>query len=395
MPYTEQAIKISELIARYIQQDLTLEEQKELDNWIDSNPANKILFSNITNEAVLKNELMLLKTASPEKQWQRIQIALASSVAPVVPMKHRSQTKWIAVASIMFLVVCSAIIYQLSNNDRQKKGNTREQIITEIKPGSNKASLQLADGSVIMLDSVANGALTNHNTVKVIKLDGKLTYSGKTEKPNELSYNTVTTPRGGKYQLELSDGSIVWLNAASSLRFPISFTGNERKVEVTGEAYFQVSKNAQKPFKVVVPGKGEIEVLGTQFNVNSYTDEEAVNTTLVEGKVKFSAVNGESKNLKPGQQVSMNNKLSVKEVDLDEVIAWKTGWFNFNRSEITVIMRQISRWYDVDVVFEDEPLNKTFSGVVNRNNNLTDVLKVMEKVGVRFKIEGKKIVVLH
>jgi ferric-dicitrate binding protein FerR (iron transport regulator) len=215
--------------------------------------------------------------------------------------------------------------------------------------------------------------------------------------PTEVLYNTVSTPRGGQYQLTLSDGSKVWLNASSSLRFPTAFPGTERRVEITGEAYFEVAGNESKPFVVDIAGKGEVEVLGTQFNINAYEDEPAIKTTLLEGKVKVSESNGsQSSVLKPGQQAQLANGIRVMDnVDMEEIMAWKTGWFYFDRQELPAIMRQVSRWYDVDVRYEGRISKKSFSGIVGRDNDIKDVLKIMENAGIRFRIEGSSITVLQ
>jgi len=222
-----------------------------------------------------------------------------------------------------------------------------------------------------------------------------ITYNSSNNR-SEAVYNTIKTPRGGQYQLVLADGSQVWLNAASSIRFPVDFTEKVRKVEITGEAYFEIKKDAAKPFIVTIPGKGQVEVLGTHFNINAYDDENTLNTTLIEGSVKFIADNGESVKLKPGQQAQLSSSVSVlNDADIDKIIAWKTGWFNFDRADITTIMRQVSRWYDVEVVYEGQVSKKTFSGIVSRSQQIAEVLKIMEKAGVKFRIEGKKITVLR
>jgi ferric-dicitrate binding protein FerR (iron transport regulator) len=209
----------------------------------------------------------------------------------------------------------------------------------------------------------------------------------------------VFTGRGNQDQLELSDGTIVWLNAASSIRFPISFAGSERKVEITGEAYFEVAKDAKRPFRVMVQsaqGSSEVEVLGTHFNINAYDDEEAVKTTLLEGAIKLSRKQA-TQLLKPGQQARYDaqSALSVNAgVDVEKVVAWKNVSFVFDHQDIRSIMRQISRWYDVDIVYQGVPTNETFSGIVSRKSDVWKVLKIMQANGVHFSIEGRKIIVL-
>ena len=260
-------------------------------------------------------------------------------------------------------------------------------------PGRDNAILTLSDGTTIVLDSAANGTLAKEGAMQIAKQNGQISYTG-TAKAAVPVYNTISTARGNQYQVVLADGSNVWLNAASSIRFPAAFSGSERRVQITGEAYFEVAHNAAAPFKVDVNGM-EITVLGTHFNVNAYSDEASVKTTLLEGAVKL-AKGTAAGVLKPGQQAALGNdgKFAIRsDVDLDETVAWKNGVFIFNRRSLQNIMRQISRWYDVEVVYEGNP-GGTFSGVVSRQENISQVLKIMEVNGVRFKLDGRKIIVL-
>jgi ferric-dicitrate binding protein FerR (iron transport regulator) len=394
MQVPEQAIRNADLIVKYLRQTITPDEQQELDQWLATKPEYAALFSDITNEQILKQELTIAGSVSAEEAWKRLSEKIATPApAVVVPIKKGIRKWWMAAAAV-FAAVLLITIYQLLPGSSGGKQKVSEDLASNIQPGGDRALLRLADGSVIVLDSAANGNLADQGAVKVIKLDGKLTYLGNEPGTGEPTYNTITTPRGGQYQLVLSDGSVVWLNAASSLRFPVVFTGNERRVEITGEAYFEVAKNAKQPFKVAVAGRGEVEVLGTHFNINAYADEATINTTLLEGSVKVTAKGATPVQLKPGQQAQMGSSVSViNNVDTEEVIAWKTGWFSFDRTDIATIMRQVSRWYNVDVVFDGQPGKRTFSGVVSRSNSMAEVLKIMEKAGVRFHIEGKKVTV--
>jgi ferric-dicitrate binding protein FerR (iron transport regulator) len=265
----------------------------------------------------------------------------------------------------------------------------------DVDPGGNKATLTLADGSVILLDEAKNGVLAQQGAAKVIKLDGKLLYDPAFDIRGKMVYNTISTPKGGQYQLELPDGSLVWLNATSSIRFPTSFTEKERRVEITGEAYLEVAKKPGKPFVVTV-NSSEIQVLGTHFNINAYGDEDNLRTTLLEGSIKF--VNGNTSHiLHPGQQSQLTKDRTVNvvsKVDVDDVIAWKNGLFSFENAGIEAIMRQLARWYDVDVDFRGRT-DDLFIAEMNRNIKLSDVLKALELTGkIRFEIEGKKIIVM-
>ena len=386
------SLRIALLIEKYLKDNLTPEESIELNNWLSASDENKALFTKLTNENYLQGELQFFEQLSTEDGRQKVakQTWQGSKTISI------NRKRWWYAAAAAVLIAGTFTVYQLSNKPNIKKETAGTGTIKQdVSPGGNKAVLTLSDGSTIILDSAANGNLANQGNVKVIKLDGKLTYSGKEKGTGETSYNTITTPRGGQYQLVLSDGSAVWLNAASSLKFPVAFGGKERKVEVSGEAYFEIAKNSSMPFKVTILGKGEVEVLGTRFNINAYSDEEVVRTTLLEGSINVSLTNGTSVRLLPGQQAKMNNSISIQSnVDTDEIIAWKTGWFNFDHTDISSIMRQVSRWYDVDVVFQGQPGKKTFSGIVSRDNKISEVLKIMEKAGVVFRIEGKQITVL-
>ncbi|MFT3705181.1 MAG: FecR family protein [Agriterribacter sp.] len=261
-----------------------------------------------------------------------------------------------------------------------------------IKPGGNKALLTLADGSTITLDSAANGNLAEQGGVSVVKLaNGQLMYRAADTKSTEPIFNTLSTPRGGQYQLQLPDGSKVWLNASSSITYPASFSDSERKVVMSGEAYFEVVKNPSKPFKVYMRGNDgqvnehHVEVLGTHFNVNNYQDEPAAVVTLLEGAVKI-----DNSSLKPGEAYS---KGGVSKVNAEEAIAWKNGYFQFEQADIKAVMRQIARWYDVDVRYEGNIPERKFGGDILRDSELADVLKGLEVSQVHFRMEGRNLII--
>ncbi|HEY0177911.1 MAG TPA: FecR domain-containing protein [Pedobacter sp.] len=269
----------------------------------------------------------------------------------------------------------------------------------DVAPGGNKATLTLADGRKIILDNKGKGEIAEQSGVKIRKTsDGQLVYtiSGSVA-VNPDTYNSIVTPRGGQYQIILPDGTRVWLNASSSLKFPAAFTGKERKVELSGEAYFEVAKNPVRPFKVITD-KEEVEVLGTHFNINSYSNESTTRTALFEGSVKVTSNSSRiSKMLKPGQQSLIHeNMLEVAGVDADEALAWKNGLFIFNNETLESIMRKVSRWYDVDVVYKSEEVRQdVFGGSVSRFGNVSEVLRMLEITGnVRFGIEENRIIVM-
>jgi ferric-dicitrate binding protein FerR (iron transport regulator) len=261
--------------------------------------------------------------------------------------------------------------------------------VQDAMPGGNKAVLTLSGGQKIVLDSTGNGQVAVQGASRVHQAgEGRLVYerlqTGETLK-NTPVYNTLTTPRGGQYRLTLSDGTQVWLNAASSITYPTAFTADSRDVQMTGEVYFEVASNINKPFRVRTGGE-EIDVLGTTFNVNAYTDEAAVRTSLLEGAVKV-----RGKLLRPGQ-ACMNGQVFT--ADVDKAIAWKRGYFDFNGADIFSVMRQISRWYDVEVIYKSDIPDIRFGGEVKRDLDLSEVLRFLENLGVHFSIRDKQLTVM-
>ena len=283
-----------------------------------------------------------------------------------------------------------------SGNKKRLADKSAALILKDIPPGGNKAVLTLSDGSTIVLNDAKNGYLAAQGSAEIVKLaNGHLAYKTGGNAGAELLYNTITTPVGGQYQLTLSDGTTVRLNAASSIRFPANFVGKERQVAITGEAYFEVAKNAAMPFIVNVKDMS-VKVLGTHFNVMAYDEEKVVKTTLLEGKVNV--VKGEEKAaITPGQQataVEGKKQFKIKEVDIDEATAWISGFFQFENADVKTIMRQLSRWYDIDVVYQNTGDNRRFGGRMSRNQNLSEVLNVLELNDLHFKTEGRTVVVL-
>ena len=334
------------------------------------------------------------------------------------PAKAKHVRLWaqrMAAACVIGLVALSTFLW-IKNNPKQPVAETKTNSNiqkNDVAPGGDKAVLTLADGSTIVLDSAQNGALAQQGNTRVIKINGKLNYNASGKGTDEILYNTIATPRGGQYQVELSDGTKVWLNAASSIRFPAVFAANERIVEVSGEVYFEVAHldlsinnmDAKKattkvPFivKIKAPSGnvGQVEVLGTHFNINAYDDESIVKTTLLEGSVKF-IKDGANTMLKPGQQSQLlkNGQLNVADgVDVDKVVAWKNGFFDFDGSDFETIARQLARWYDVEVVY-NRKIDDLFHAEIPRDTKLSDVIKALELTGkVRFEINGKKIIVM-
>lgn len=314
-------------------------------------------------------------------------------------LRLSSFTRIAVAAGVIGLLITSAYLYLNSKNTKAPEVAKAkyQQLKNDVPPGGNRATLTLADGSIIDLADAQNGALAEQGNSRVIKIGGKLAYNTSSENEVEIVYNIVSTPKGGQYQIELPDGTQVWLNAASSLRFPTSFTGKERRVEImNGEAYFEVAKNKKMPF-IVRLNSAEIQVLGTHFNVMAYAEEATVKTTLLEGSIKF-VQQQRGLLLKPGEQIQLSKDGSTKiesDVDTDQVVAWKNGLFQFDNSDIETVMRQLSRWYDVSVVYSNTNIKHLFVGEMPRSSTLSEILKALELTSrIHFKIDGKKIIVL-
>ena len=314
---------------------------------------------------------------------------------------------WWAAASIIFLLGVG--IYTWNSLKVDKPAIAETEPIT--KSFRDEVTLTMADGRKVVLDSITNGMIATQNGSSVVLNDGQLVYDDEALNEKEVVYNTLQTSKRRQFQVQLPDGTKVWLNAASSLRFPTAFTGNERRVEVTGEAYFEVAKNATKPFVVNVTEEASVKVLGTHFNINAYTNEEQIKTTLLEGSVQITATKAKHNTavvLKPGQQAqitqgqnsttNIQNKeptaiTVINEVDLEKAIAWKSGRFNFEGLRLDEVMKQLEQWYDIDVVFKEGVPDIEFYGELSRSSTLTEMLDALKDADVHFRIEGRKLTV--
>jgi transmembrane sensor len=306
--------------------------------------------------------------------------------------------RWVAAAAAV-VILAVAYLWFTYKPSKQVAVVSPIPLKNDVAPGRDGAILTLADGRTVVLDSLGNGLVAVQNGSKISLRNGQLMYDGTHPASAETVYNTVITPKGRQFQLVLSDGTKVWLNAASSLRYPASFTGKERNVDVTGEVYFEVAKNARMPFHVRVNDETEIEVLGTHFNVNSYRDEASINTTLLEGSVRILS-KGEKAVLKPGQQAQAGQYAKhdpikiVSTVNVEKVMAWKNGVFDFQDASLEEMMRQLERWYDIDVVYEKGVPKLEFIGKMDRDLSLLNVLRGLEMSEVHFRIEDRKLIVL-
>jgi len=407
MSHSNARRKLIRLIQKYLRGKASPEEEQFIEAYYESFDASdeQPQLQHDEDKALLAQEM---KAAI----WQQID---AAEQAPLhIPVVKRLWFRMTMAAAVV-VMVCIPIYYYIIKTPTPKQvAQTGKQPAPQhdALPGGNKATLTLADGTIVDLDNAANGTLNEQNNTIITKKDGALKYEPAIGNPqsaiNTVAYNILSTPKGGQYFLELPDGSKVWLNAASTIRYPTVFNNKERLVELTGEAYFDIKKNQNIPFRVhfTSPSKdggdreGMIEVMGTQFNVNAYHDESVIRTTLLEGKIKMIS-DKQTAILKPGQQAQIKNTslgnghIRVSDdVDTEEAIAWKNGLFYFDNVDIQAIMRQLARWYKVQVVFKGKIPARRFAGQVSRNSNLSQVLKILELSKIHFTVEGDVVTVL-
>nr|WP_199082259.1 FecR domain-containing protein [Pedobacter sp. ASV19] len=433
--YDQNIDRMIYLLATKAAGELNAEELSELEAWKDIAPINRETADEVSVHGFTADLLNNWKQEKADHSLGRVKQQIK---------RKNLRVLWprIAAAAAILLVVGAGVFFY---TQRHLEGSaaTRDLLANDIKPGGNKAYLILSNGKRLSLSDVANGELAKEAGVEITKTaDGQVIYTtrhpegGTTEGPvsgsgdlsspgfprhdggrvgmTGVALNTIETPRGGQYQIRLPDGSKVWLNAASKLIYPVSFNGRgQRVVELSGEAYFEIFKNKLQPF-VVKSKNQEVTVLGTHFNINSYTDEPGTKTTLLEGSVSIRHLEGSAATrdlsyrrddargqdgvvIKPGEQALLtNNKLKVFTVDADEAIAWKNGLFAYKNTPLQNVMRQIARWYDVDIIYQNNDLpQKLLSGSVSRYDQVSGILKAIESTGTaRFKIEGRKITVL-
>ena len=407
--------RYQELAEKWLNNTISPQESEEFLQWYNSGQASDVYIPRDYAEG-------------DQDLKKRIFAEISQSISePISSSSYRIQS-WFAAAAVIIAVFAAGLYF--SSETKETKQYVANKVISEpkatpplrrespvsevedqksvmindIEAGENKAILTLGDGSKIILDDAKNGVLANQGGNSVLKAaEGEVIYSflsevkdPQTEDLNApVIYNTIETPKGGKFQIKLPDGSKVWLNAASSLRFPTVFNGSKRQVELKGEAYFEVSPDKSKIFEVNTRNQ-VVQVLGTHFNINAYLDEPTVNTTLLEGSVRVSDLRTNiSQLLKPGEQSQLSEQMEVINLkNTNEAVAWKEGYFQFDEADIKTVMRQIERWYDVSVVYEGDLPNYRFGGEIERNLSLLQVLKVLEKTKVHFRLEGREVIVM-
>jgi ferric-dicitrate binding protein FerR (iron transport regulator) len=414
IPGMEEVDYLAALLLKQLRNELTETELQYLEKWKAGHPSYAQVSEQINDGDQLLNDLLAMKQVDKEGWWQQISKRVTVVKKPA-PLYRRWYTY---AAAALVLLMAGAITWPYFNPKKLPapvvEKQTPEDI--EIAPGGNRALLTLSTGSVINLENATNGKLAQEGNANVVKLkDGELKYEQTGDAATTTVWNTLSTPRGGQYNLVLPDGSKVWLNAASSIKYPTHFSANERRVSITGEAFFEVTRK-KIPFRVTIPpqpGAGhscEVEVLGTGFNIMAYNDEDAIKTTLVNGKIKVSVsstTHTESnlfKLLAPGQQaqipkatsgVAINDLIKVVGVgDMNDALAWKNGFISLNNSDIKYIMRTISRWYNVEVSYQGKLPDYKFTGYIPRSENFSSVIKTLEFSGVHFRLQKNKLTIL-
>lgn len=387
--------EVQKLVEKYLHNTATAEETEKLFQWYRSemNTDTEWNFDPQDDEENLKS-FIFSKIDVPDLAERQI------------PVYRRYYSMAVAATVLIFLV---SGLYFFIKRDQVLTAPVPVKVAVkqkakDIQPGGIKAILTLSDGKKIVLDDSQNGVVINQGGIKIHKnSQGIIEYTlSKSANEQNLSerreiqtvYNTIQTPVGGKFQLNLADGSKVWLNSASSLRFPVFFSGDSREVELKGEAYFEVSKHDDKKFSVR-SGNQTVEVLGTHFNINAYSDEPSITTTLIEGAVRVIELNSKkSQILKPGEQSKVNWDIKIQKKDTQAEVAWKEGYFYFENASIETVMRQLGRWYGITARYEGALPEHHFEGAIATNLTLLEVLEILQKSNIHFRLEGKEVVVM-
>ncbi|HVU54006.1 MAG TPA: FecR domain-containing protein [Puia sp.] len=381
--------RYNELLDGYLRDSLSESELQEFFQLVEEN-------DQLPDESMIRDAAFDAKHEGLTDREQRQRMLLMVQQTARAKERRIGIWRWTgAAAAVVVLAVTGIFLLKPRHSVIAKTNKTYK---NDVAPGKEGAILQLADGSQIVLDSTGNGEISRQGGARVIKkTNGQLVYEA-VGKSREVVYNTLTTAKGKQFRMTLPDGTMVWLNAFSSLHYPTSFTGPTRTIEITGEVYFEVAPDASKPF-IVRTGKEEITVLGTHFNINSYEDEPVMRATLLEGAIRVGNVAGQV-SLRPGQQASIGRhatRIDVAEVNTEDVVAWKNGFFHFDNADIQTVMRQIARWYDVEVKFDGvaPTTGGDFKGDIGRSLTLSQVLKILQQTRVHYRIEEDKRIVIY
>ncbi|MGJ1228091.1 FecR family protein [Sphingobacterium siyangense] len=368
------------LFERYLNNHASREETAELFQYFQDTNNKEALEQMIENQLESRDKEELIDKMILDRVFGKIDL-------DTEPQNITSPT-WYKITGVAAAIILIISISYLFLN----RSTYNDHTATIIEPGRDKATLVLSSGKTIVLEDVANGKLTEELGTTIEKTEkGGINYKIEGNTDVRIAMNLLNVPKGGQFQITLSDGTKVWLNSNSSLKYPSAFSASERRVELKGEAYFEVSKNKQKPF-IVETSLQKVEVLGTKFNINAYDDESSTQTSLAEGSVRVSCKNNTTL-LKPGQQSTLTDQnIAVRSINLDQVLDWKNGDFNFSNNNLKEIMRKISRWYNIEVIFEGPISQETYVAQISRKKRLNDVLRALQLSGsIKYSIRNNKL----
>jgi transmembrane sensor len=387
----EKEFDIATLISLQQRGILSVPQQAQLDAWLAANQANRSLFEQLSDETQVQGKFANFSKISEEVAWSKVLIGIAPIATE--PQHLRLWPKVLMAAAAVVAMVFGIWFYQ----HKPSPGTSNEEFVkNDIAPGKQGATLTLANGERIELSDTKNGVIVDPSALTYD--DGTpISSTAAGTRYKKLAEMSASTTKGQTYSFTLPDGSRVWLNAGSTLRFPQAFKGKKRKVSLTGEAYFEVAKDSKHPFLVESNGQ-LLEVLGTHFNINSYPDEKNIKTTLLEGSVNVSSLNNSQLlKLTPGEQSVLDKgRLSKERVDTEAAMAWRNGYFRFEDEPIESVMRKLSRWYNIEVVYEKGAGSERFNGRISKNNHISKVLSALQTTKtIHFKVEGRRVTVMQ
>lgn len=374
--------KLSELSDKWLKGTITREELALLEAWY--------------NRGSQEDMDWTAGDLDEEQLKERLFYPIAQNMSAERPARRLlgKYTLYKAAATVTLVLGATLGYLYFKNVAPERQMMTNKQIVNN-SGHYNKATLTLADGQTVDLDGAVNGLIAQEGGARIQKTrDGKLLYNAEDDNIAAVSMNILNTPKGGQYQITLPDGSKVWLNASSALKFPTVFQGKERVVELTGEAYFEVAKDKARPFKVKMPDETAVEVLGTHFNIMAYPGENRINATLLEGSiiVQKGRLN---KTVAPGQMAEVTDKITVQTVNAEDAISWKNGLFWFEKASVHTVMSEIERWYNVDVIYEGGMPDNQITGYISRTSQLSEVVKMLELSGLKLQAQNNKIKVFN
>lgn len=383
--------ELAGIILRSIASELTPEEKDRLNSYLQASEANRQKYRELTTLSYMEAGLKRIEQYQ-EGQPLNLESILHRVNQPALKPVRKQPVRWYWAAAALLLIAGAAWYWQHTSPTLSMPAKVPARY-ADVAPGHTGAVLTLADGRQLTLDSMAHGLIATQNGANINLQSGQLSYKATGTNNAAGSYNTISTPKGRQFAITLPDGTKVWLNAASTLTYPTAFNGRQRRVKLSGEAYFEVIHNAQQPFMVDIDQRSTVEVLGTSFNINAYTDETAIKTTLLSGSLRTGGVilqPGQQASQKPGEAVIIQNN-----TDLEKVTAWKNGRFDFNDAGLPEVMRQLERWYDIEVIYEKGVPDTYFYGKISKDLPLSGILKALAAAHVHFRIdEGRKLVVM-